>query len=381
MAHRWVFARFRERAGWRVPFRFFLVLCSLELGYVSNAHAQLTITTIDAPGAGTQQSQGTTPTAINPAGAITGYFFDANWTGHAFLRSHEGIFTIVDGPGANSITGTVATAINPSGTITGYYVVDRPGCCPHEATTFGFVRTPDGAFTTFAVPGADGAGGGTVPLSINSSGAITGYCFPEFNASHSFGRNANGAIATFDPPNTHEGIGSAAQSINDEGAITGFYAGDTSQVSFIHGYLRSPDGTFTTFDAPGTPTETVPCCINLSGTIAGTYLVPDANGNTGAHPFLRASDGTITAFDFFASIRGINPRGSFVGSYATAGNPSQAHGYVRHPDGTFISFDAPGVGACSGSLFTEPTGVSPSGAITGWYEDANCANHGFLAKQ
>src|SRR5436309_1273939 len=118
MAQPWVCARFRERAGSKVSFSCFLVLCSLELGSVSNAQAQLTITTFDAPGAGTQQSQGTTPTAINPGGAITGYFFDANWTGHAFLRSRDGIFTIVDGPGANS-TGTVATAINPSGAITG----------------------------------------------------------------------------------------------------------------------------------------------------------------------------------------------------------------------------------------------------------------------
>jgi hypothetical protein len=54
--------------------------------------------------------------------------------------------------------------------------------------------------------------------------------------------------------------------INPEGAITGSYQGGTQ----IHGFLRSPDGTFTTFDAPGSA-DTYPAGINPAGVIAGSY--------------------------------------------------------------------------------------------------------------
>ena len=42
-------------------------------------------TTFDAPGAGAG-TQGTFPLAMNPSGAITGYYFDASGAFHGFLR-------------------------------------------------------------------------------------------------------------------------------------------------------------------------------------------------------------------------------------------------------------------------------------------------------
>jgi hypothetical protein len=39
--------------------------------------AEPTITTFDAPGAGTGPGQGTIPFAINPAGTVIGYYIDA----------------------------------------------------------------------------------------------------------------------------------------------------------------------------------------------------------------------------------------------------------------------------------------------------------------
>jgi hypothetical protein len=44
------------------------------------------ITAFDAPGAGTGTFQGTQPGAINPAGTVTGIYFDANNAVHGFLR-------------------------------------------------------------------------------------------------------------------------------------------------------------------------------------------------------------------------------------------------------------------------------------------------------
>ena len=42
--------------------------------------------TFDAPGAGTGAGQGTFPITINTAGAITGFYIDANNVSHGFVR-------------------------------------------------------------------------------------------------------------------------------------------------------------------------------------------------------------------------------------------------------------------------------------------------------
>src|SRR5258708_9759347 len=61
----------------------------------------------------------TQPLAINPAGAITGYYLDANGGYHGFIRTPKGTLTTIDAfPNA---TFTFALAINPAGTIVGFY--------------------------------------------------------------------------------------------------------------------------------------------------------------------------------------------------------------------------------------------------------------------
>jgi hypothetical protein len=46
-----------------------------------------TITTFDAPGAGTGAFQGTFTSQNNPGDAITGFYIDANNVYHGFLRT------------------------------------------------------------------------------------------------------------------------------------------------------------------------------------------------------------------------------------------------------------------------------------------------------
>jgi hypothetical protein len=113
-----------------------------------------TITTFDAPGAGTGPGQGTLPFAINPAGPITGYYIDAGDARHGFLRTRNGSITTFDAPGAGTGPGqgTTAFSINPEGAIAGRY-------SDASDVFHGFLRTPDGAITTFDVPGA-GTGAG-----------------------------------------------------------------------------------------------------------------------------------------------------------------------------------------------------------------------------
>src|SRR5215216_62099 len=60
---------------------------------ISTPASAQTITTFDAPGAGTGAFQGTYATNIAPSGPIIGSSRDANYVRHGFIRSHDGTFT------------------------------------------------------------------------------------------------------------------------------------------------------------------------------------------------------------------------------------------------------------------------------------------------
>src|ERR1041384_4086989 len=153
-----------------VPAAIFLVALAISIPLSAQ-----TITTFDAPGAGTGALQGTYATNIGPAGTIIGFSRDANDERHGFVRSQDGSFTIFDAPGAGTGPGqgTRAYTINPSGTITGFF--NDAGNVFH-----GYVRSNQGVITVFDAPGAGTAAGqGTFPFNspnlINPDGAIPGY--------------------------------------------------------------------------------------------------------------------------------------------------------------------------------------------------------------
>ena len=94
-----------------------LAICILSSGlFITAQDHKATIISFDAPGAGTA---GTLPQAITPAGAITGFYFDANFTDHGFLRAPDGSFTTFDPAGS---LGTAPFSINPAGAIAGSYI-------------------------------------------------------------------------------------------------------------------------------------------------------------------------------------------------------------------------------------------------------------------
>src|SRR5947207_10566159 len=151
---------------------------------ISTPLSAQTITTFDAPGAGTGAFQGTYATNIGPSGTIIGFSRDASDVRHGFIRFQDGTFTIFDAPGAGTAAfqGTRAYATNPSGTMTGWFN-DSAGA------VHGYVRSNQGAITVFDAPGA-GTGPfpqGTFPWSpeiINPNGAITGWSTDSALVSH-----------------------------------------------------------------------------------------------------------------------------------------------------------------------------------------------------
>src|SRR5262249_14703971 len=212
-----------------------------------------TITTFDAPGAGTGAFQGTYATNLAPSGAIIGFSRDAGDVRHGFVRSKDGSFTIFDAPGGGTGPGqgTRAYAINPSGTMTGWFI-DSIGA------VHGYARSNEGVITVFDAPGA-GTGPfpeGTFPWSpmiINPNGAITGWATDSALVSHGFLRDRNGGFTTFDAPGagTAGGQGTFPFAISFGGEITGFTVDGTGAT---HGFLRNKNGVITIFDVPGSGT-------------------------------------------------------------------------------------------------------------------------------
>ena len=122
------------------------ILVALAISIPASAQ---TVTTFDAPGAGTGAFQGTYAFNIHPSGAIIGFTRDANNARHGFIRSQQGNFFLFDVPGAGTSAGqgTVSYAISPGGWITGYYLDGAD-------VSHGFLRDRNGVITTFDVPGS-----------------------------------------------------------------------------------------------------------------------------------------------------------------------------------------------------------------------------------
>ena len=112
-------------------------------------------------------------------------------------------------------------------------------------STGGFVMSPNGEFVLFQPPGQmpyfhdlDLPSG--VPLhlvSIDATGDIAGSYMDAGNVWHGFVRNPYGTLTSFDPS---ESEFTTVTSINDGGAIAGYYQYDPQGTGRTVGFIRVP---------------------------------------------------------------------------------------------------------------------------------------------
>jgi hypothetical protein len=317
--------------------------------------------TFDPPGAGTAAYQGTgcfgCTFGINQSGAIAGTYLDTNNVFHGFLRNPEGEFITFEVPGAdttaNSYNGTLAQSINDEGEIAGLYA-DSTGIA------HGFLRNSEGAFTSFDAPGAVYL---TWPLFLNLKGDVVGYSLDGNLLFHAFLRHRDGKIVTFVGPGSctsgtpAQCYGSSASYVDLVGRAIGAFV-DNSGNLVEHGLIRGPDGQLTILNAPGAGTGLgqgtgCPGCNfggNRWGAIAGQYT----DANNVFHGFLRSAEGRFITFDAThagtASGQGtgcysdcpvsLNDNAQITGSFWDSNNVQ--HGYLRRPNGAFVTIDPPG---------------------------------------
>lgn len=356
---------------------------SLSIGYQAPAQMSYKVISIDVPGAA-----GTEGISINPAGVIVGQYVDGNGAYHGFTRAQNGAITGFDAPGAGTGAGagegTEPWSINAVGQVTGWYT-DSAG------VSHGFVRGASGSFNTFDAPGAAVPVGvpctppvicsnGTQAGSINAAGVISGQFVDSSDVFHGFVRTPDGSITTFDVPGAGMGPGQGTFLVFNDGiSLSGAVVGGYGDANGFKDFIRTPDGAFTTFDPDG---STFPdtAGINSQGVTMGFYA-----GDSGSyHGFVRSADGDIASFDVTGAgsatgqgtePENINTAGDITGNYVDGGGAN--HGFLRTKQGLITTFDAPGAGTGAGQG-TIPFCNNTSNAITGFYVDADGRVHGFL---
>jgi hypothetical protein len=358
-----------------------LALGVLALGASASAGGGGAITNFDAPGAGTGANQGTFAVDINFGGSVIGYTIDDNTVFHGFLRECGGKTTILNAPGAGSVSGseqgTVAYSINAEGTIAGLYQ-------DVNFLNHGFIRSPEGHYTTFDVPGAGtGAGQGTFAVDINGLGVVAGYFADASSQFHGFTRSPSGTFTKFEAPGSGTGadvgtVASLENGLNDFGSVTGWYF-DSSGTP--HGYVRDASGSFSEFDVAKDEATYVGAISDLGVVVGG-----DLDQNSVFHGYVRSASGSITTFEAPGAGKaagsyngtfavGVTEIGTITGYVADAN--TIYHGFVRAPDGSITDFDAPGAGTAAPEG-TVPQAINWAGEIVGYVEDANSVNHGFV---
>jgi len=270
--------------------------------------------------------------------------------------------------------GSFASDINAAKTIVGSYT-DK------FVVSHGFIRSFDGRYLSFDAPGAGlghGLDEGTVPYAIDPVGGIVGIYLDENVIFHGFVRRTDGSFDTFNIPGsgTMPGQGTIAWDLYD-GATAGYYV-DNDYVQ--HGFVRSRDRQITTFDPPGS-VHTHICqidCFNALGVVGG-FIRSDGV----VHGFLRDPSGKITQYDApgagqapgqGTAFYGINPQGTMTGIIIDANN--LVHGFLRYRNGSYVIGEVrgSGTGAFQGTF---PYSVNALGAISGEFVDSNNVAHGF----
>jgi hypothetical protein len=236
--------------------------------------------------------------------------------------------------------------------------------------------------TTIDVPGARD----TMPSAINAFGEIVGSYVDANSTSHGFVRSPFGTITTFDAPSIGDsstGYGTEAAAVNFAGQVVGSVRGVSSNVLIERGFVRTAFGAITEFDAAPGALRTEAQAINPEGWIAGLYFDAAFVG----HGYVRLAHGAVTTFDvpgLMIAVRQIRPNGEVIG--VNIGIDNVFHGFTRELDGALTSFSAPDVDLTTGGVFcghcggTFPTAANALGRTVGYYGGAARIIHGFLRK-
>ena len=277
-----------------------------------------------------------------------------------------------------------AAGITNAGVVVGTVAVGPPVASGTYQPSEGYeYDTKSGAATLLNYQTAQG-GSGFIAVSGDGTKLLGNY-YVGGNGQESYFTDSGGSITALPEPDTLPGsfpdpTDGAYNGINGSGTTAG-YDLSTNPPGF-QGFLRSADGTLTTFSGPNGSLGGFAYGINDSGTTAGTYFTNTvlADGNNANNGFLRSADGTFTdvmvpgASD--TNLYGLSDNGNLFGQYdviGSAGNVVKTDNFTDIGGVFDTSVDVPG------ATYTDITGINDAGQISGYYLDTAGGAHSFYA--
>lgn len=268
--------------------------------------------TIDGAG---DNAGGTVINGISNTGAVAGFSSNANQTVFTnFVRNPNGKFSALN---INNDPMAMANDVNTTGVVVG--------------TTNGQAFTLSSGLLAFLPAVVPGETASKVAFGINDYGSTVGQ-FVDNNTDTTPGFvDINGQFTILNP--VANAVATNAQSINNQGLVTGFYSTDGQHQ---HGFFYN--------------------------TSTGQYFLP-------ADP--------VQPNLFLTQFLGINDNGLAVGYWQDV--VGDQHGFIYNLNArTYTFLDDPNEGT-NRTIITQITGINDSNEIAGFYADANALQHGFIA--
>jgi len=281
----------------------------------------------------------------------------------------------IDCPGAIN---TDTFGINNAGTVIG-------NCSDETGFIFRTFEYDSRKGTFVTVPPAPSADQ-TDATGINEKGEIVGFLLVGDDVT-GFIRSSQGTYTTF----THPGSSFVeARANNDTGLVTGVYFDDIAGTVFGFIYNAKTNTFATPGDVVPNSTFTIAQGVNNKGDVVGNADLSAGVACTGCpagtYGFLRDKSGNLTYFQVNGaptSARGITDSGIIVGGIDFPDRP--AVGFVttlaRSPQFQAISIPAAQLLSISGAFRTTPEAIANDGTIVGIWVDPDFNEHGFIATQ
>ena len=273
-------------------------------------------------------------------------------------------FTSFDGLGNNG-GGTAVNGIANNGDVVGFS--SDNAAAPTLLTNF--IRNPGGTITALAIGGDPLA----MANGVNDSGTVVG-----MDSNGTAFSLAGGTLRTL-PDVNGDTTSETAFGINDSGLIVGQYTDSVTGTS--PGFLFSGSA-FTILNPVVNAAATNAQSINDNGLVTGFYSTDGVHQhgffyNFGTNQYTLPADPSIPNL-VLTQFLGINDNGLAVGYYQLP--DGSQHGFLYDiATQTYSFLDDPNA-ALSGVSITQLTGVNDAGDISGFYVDAAIgAQRGFLA--
>lgn len=271
-------------------------------------------------------------------------------------------FVTVNGPGDNG-GGTTINAISNTGELVGF------SANADQTVLTNFVRNPNGTFTALNIdndPLANADG-------VNANGAVVGATVGQAFALQ------NGILAFLPLAVAGDTASETAFGVNDGGTIVGQFVQNSTGTT--PGFAYS-NGQFTVLNPVANALVTNAQSINDQGIVTGFFSTDGQhqhgfffNTNTDAYTLIADP---VQPNLFLTQFLGINDNGLAVGYWQD--NAGSQHGFLYNLSTQTYSFlDDPSAGTNNGIQITQITGINDSNEITGFYVDAAGAQRGFYA--